>query len=103
LYLRNHPDIAAPKEKEIHYFSMYYDKGIKFYQQFFPRKCLTKERSKISGEASVSYLSSCEAPHRIYETFPESKFIILLRDPVLNFFRFFFFFLSFFNFIINNK
>ena len=41
-----------------------------------------KENHKIKGEASVSYLYSKDAAKNIYSFNPESKIIIILRNPI---------------------
>ena len=41
-----------------------------------------KEKHKILGEASVSYLYSKDAAKNIYSFNPESKIIIILRNPI---------------------
>lgn len=45
-------------------------------------KASNKENHKIKGEASVSYLYSKDAAKNIYSFNPESKIIIILRNPI---------------------
>lgn len=87
-YLRQHPDIFVPYKKEIHYFGTdlsltQYNRNIKGlteekYLSFFKN---VKNETAI-GEASVWYLFSKEAAKEIYKFNPESRIIIMLRNPV---------------------
>ena len=94
-YLREHPDIFIPKEKEPHYFSTdlhiesdqfhkYHNQTYKFpyrdeekYKQLYS----SVNKQKYFGDASTSYLISKEASVNIWNYNPEAKIIIILRDP----------------------
>ncbi len=75
--LKEHSDIFLPDEKELMFFSHHYEKGIQWYKKFFEGAC----GSKCSGDISPTYLSSPEAPERIYRHFPNVKLILSLRNP----------------------
>ena len=82
-YLAEHPDIVAPKKKEINFFmcSSLYGRGLDFYHSHFPvvdSSC----SSLITFEASANYLTTLEAADRIHAYAPKMKLIALLRDPV---------------------
>lgn len=89
-YLEQHPAVFMSTPKEINFFSkedllnqkLYYQdfkvKDEQVYLQLF-EKVIGK---KIIGEASVSYLFYPEVANRIKTFNPDSKIIILLRDPV---------------------
>lgn len=79
-YLSRHPNVQPTKEKELHYFDSEdrYKLGIKFYRSFFQFGI----NSKLTFDASAGYLNHDKAPHRIYTHNPNTKIIILLRDPV---------------------
>lgn len=93
-YLAEHPLITFSWKKEPDFFSWNYNKGLRWYQSFFP----TKQDRRISedsyreryqaggyvksGEASVSYLHHPYAAQRIYENKPDTKIIAILRNPV---------------------
>lgn len=80
--LIQHPEIYLPKQKELHYFS----------PDLYPSGYITSEQyhglfnkvmdEKIIGEASVWYLYSDQAPRLIKEYNPDSKILIMLRNPV---------------------
>lgn len=78
-YLASLPDVCMSRPKEPHFFEAEYEHGLSFYQrQYF---------SHFSGEAVVGesrhrnlYLPY--VPHRISETNPKSKLLVLVRHPV---------------------
>lgn len=76
--LMQHPDVFPGSWKEIHYFDWHYRMGIEWYKQQFagaPSKCLT-------GEATGNYLFHPHAAKRIGQDLKDTKFIILLRNPI---------------------
>jgi hypothetical protein len=90
--LRQHPEICMPEQKEIHFFNKKknYERGLDWYEQHF-RDCSVSVR----GEATPNYLWTSNDPNEIresgrvknvpevvYETYPDLKFIVSLRDPV---------------------
>jgi len=78
-YLKSHPEIKSPLKKEIHFFDIYYSKGLRWYKAHFP----FKSNRHISGEASPDYVSHPEAPSRIKALNPDMKLILLVRDPIV--------------------
>ena len=85
----SHPDVVAPLEKEVHFFSgEVFDRGVAWYRSHFPtrraRDAIERHtnRTTLTGEASTSYLPSRLAPRRVAATLPDAKLIALLRDPV---------------------
>lgn len=80
-YLVEHPQILRAKVKEVQFFSTRYSNGIMWYRAQFPRKSVI-DRGFITGEASPYYLFHPHAPKRMHEVLPNSKLIVLLRDPV---------------------
>lgn len=79
-YLSQHPDLNIPKEKEIHFFDLEYDKGVEWYYSLFPKKQFLK--TKLTGEASPYYLFHPLVPERVVKYLPKVKIIVLLRNPV---------------------
>lgn len=77
-----------PKQKELHYFDLHYEKKISWYLKNFPslpRKILSQVSTgnKIfTGEASPYYLFHPLVPGRIKNKYPGIKLIVLLRNPV---------------------
>ncbi|MEO1050649.1 MAG: sulfotransferase domain-containing protein [Bacteroidota bacterium] len=80
-YLCQHPRISPILQKEIHFFDRNYNKGMGWYLGNFPLK-FTIPSDNIVGEATPTYLYSKNAANRISEKLPNSKIIIVLRNPV---------------------
>ena len=79
-YLSGHPSVVPPLVKEPHYWSLYHDSGPSWYESLFPR--LPETSGLITGEGSVTYLTSPDAPGRVRQDLPGVKLIVLLREPV---------------------
>ncbi|ADB41348.1 sulfotransferase domain-containing protein [Spirosoma linguale] len=78
-YLAQHPDLAMPIDKEIHYYDVNYQKGINWYKQYFP----LRSSASCSGEATPYYLFHPFVAKRIAHDMPGVKLIVCLRDPAL--------------------
>jgi hypothetical protein len=71
--------VSPPTHKEIHFFDVHYDKGVRWYWSQFP----WARRGKVTGEASPYMLYHPLAPARAARDLPTStRFIVLLREPV---------------------
>ncbi len=77
IQLGSHPDIYV-HNKEIHYFSSDYSKGLKWYEKHF--RAVKDE--VVIGENSNGYLPSQDAPVRIKKLIPDVKLIVSLRNPI---------------------
>lgn len=77
-YLTENPRIVRALRKEIHYFDQNYYKGRTWYMAHFP----VRKKDILSGEASPHYYFFPEAAERIGKSFPDTKLIMLLRNPV---------------------
>lgn len=71
--------LKGASTKEIGYFSKdaFYNKGLTWYESFFP----THDSNLIGFEATPEYLYYDFVPERIKRTLPDAKFIVLLREP----------------------
>ncbi|NEO98672.1 MAG: sulfotransferase domain-containing protein [Symploca sp. SIO2E9] len=79
--LRSHPDIYLPeRRKEVHFFDQYYQRGINWYQEFFPSSSQASKYQNI-GEITPKYLYASQVPNRIREHLPNCRFIVILRNP----------------------
>jgi hypothetical protein len=80
-YLNQHPEIFMSSPKELNFFNTDYIKkkqlNLEEYLEYFKNG-----EGKICGEASPLYLSSKVAAENIYKFNPDSKIIIMLRNPV---------------------
>ncbi len=80
-YLRDHPQINMPRWKELHYFN--HDRAFKNNSQPNLRGFYhIKNRFKMYGEVTPSYLYWDTAIKRIKEHNPNAKIIAILREPV---------------------
>lgn len=76
--LKKHPELNTSGVKELNYFNYNYNKGIDWYKSHF------KDTGEKWGEASVNYLYDYKQQtlQRIYETLPDVKLIIAIRNPI---------------------
>jgi hypothetical protein len=80
--LAPHPEVYVPvQRKEIHYFDLYYERGVDWYQSYFP-PTEAASRFRAIGEVTPDYLASEQAPGRIHQLLPECRLIAILRNPV---------------------
>jgi Sulfotransferase domain len=103
-YMRRHPDVHMPPEKELSFFDRKYDRGPDWYMTTALRKA---PAGATCGEASVGYMAGAPVgelpdtdrwneaaaarykkpyeeiiPRRISQLLPGVKLICILRDPV---------------------
>ena len=85
-YLRDHPNVFMPDEKEPHYFANdlwqfhdYYTKSESDYLSLFDEA--TSDHQAI-GEASVFYAFSHDALHNIRQFNPNARLIMMVRNPI---------------------
>ena len=79
-YLSRHPQILLSHTKEIDFYWSNYRRGIDWYLAHFP--AITDRADFITGEATPNYLRFPQVAQRIKDTFPQTKIILLLRNPV---------------------
>ncbi|MBD3343017.1 MAG: hypothetical protein GF353_28225 [Candidatus Lokiarchaeota archaeon] len=74
-----HPEIYVPtKYKEIHFFDREFNKGLKHYETFFEER----KKEKVIGEVTPNYLHNKNVAKRIFDTIPDTKIIVSLRNPI---------------------
>jgi len=78
-YLSRHPQILLSHTKEIDFYWQNYHRGIDWYLAHFPT--ITDQDNFLTGEATPNYLRFPQVAKRIKNTFPQTKIIILLRNP----------------------
>ena len=79
-YLSSHPRVLPPIRKEIRFFN-HVERGLNWYLAHFPPRPEDGE-TYLTGEGSTSYLCDTGVPRSLYELFPRTKLILILRDPV---------------------
>jgi len=76
--LKTHPNVFLPYVKEVHYYDNNYDKGVDWYQSFFRNN----KNEKCIGDITPNYIHRIEIASLIHDLIPDSKIIIILRNPV---------------------
>ena len=77
--LKVHPKIKITG-REMHYFSLQYDKGLDWYVNQMPART---SKDVVIMEKSPTYLASSEAPMRLYSDQPKpTKLILIVRNPI---------------------
>ncbi|XP_021413508.1 heparan sulfate glucosamine 3-O-sulfotransferase 2-like [Oncorhynchus mykiss] len=76
-FIRIHPDVRA-LGTEPHFFDRNYDRGLDWYRGLMPRTL----DSQITLEKTPSYFVTREAPRRIASMSPNTKLIVVVRNPV---------------------
>jgi hypothetical protein len=78
-YLCEHPMVSSSTTKEVHYFDLAYHRGQPWYRAHFHA---SGPAGEITGESSPYYLFHPLVPERVAGDLPESRLIIILRNPV---------------------
>lgn len=82
-YLMAHPHIFISQPKEPHFFnSDHRYRNVKDWDIYLSLFDEAPHNASILGEASVWYLYSDEAIPRIYDVQRESRFVVMLRNPI---------------------
>lgn len=87
-YLAQHPSVLEAMVKEVHFFDLNYNKGLLWYRTHFPLRPVMDARARLTrepvicGDATPYYLFHPLVARRVYETFPEIKLIVTLRNPI---------------------
>tara|TARA_Y100001968_G_scaffold230832_1_gene213672 strand:- start:68 stop:817 length:750 start_codon:yes stop_codon:yes gene_type:complete len=81
-YLRHHPALHIPKEKEIHFFDDEAQNWVKPNYQVYHQKFIAGKPSQLWGEATPIYMYWDSSPKRIWQYNPKMKIIIILRNPI---------------------
>jgi len=79
VYMTSEPNIVAALRKEIDFFDQKYQKGWTWYLAHFP---MHDRNVTQTGEASPAYIFFPEAPVRVANRLPDTKIIVLLRNPI---------------------
>ncbi|MDA7511080.1 sulfotransferase domain-containing protein [Verrucomicrobia bacterium] len=78
--LTDHPDIHVPKEKELHFWDLHYDRGIEAYKAFFQASPTSPIRQ---GEFTPSYaILPKERIQEAYDLSPKVRLIYSVRNPI---------------------
>lgn len=80
LYLISHPQILPAVDKELFFFTAFFEQNLDWYLAHFP--CVPNTINYITGEATPIYINFPSIAKKIFHLFPNIKFVILLRNPV---------------------
>jgi hypothetical protein len=86
-WLESHPDVAASLRKETEYLSYKHHRGEAWYRSHFASRMRhaahrVTGRTLVTFEASPYYLFHPLAPARAERLVPETRIVVLLRNPV---------------------
>lgn len=87
-YLVQHPQVVPPSGKEIHFFDIAYGEGTDWYLSHFPEDAALKAAEDATGlrhitiESTPYYLFHPAVPERLHRFAPDTRIVIMLRDPV---------------------
>jgi len=90
-YLTQHPDIITPKKKEIRFFNQNNDYHIKTYKKLLNGN--DKDKYTIDSTPYYSWRFNFNVPSKIKNYLPETKIILMFRNPADRLFS---------NFLMNN-
>jgi len=76
--LSDHPQVCLSSEKEVDFFSYYYDFGMQWYGEKFT----VQAGETAIGEVSPSYFHVPGVPERVHTYHPAMRLILFLREPV---------------------
>lgn len=80
--LADHPDVYVPaRRKEIFFFDLFYERGLEWYKQFFPREA-EADRYHALGEITPTYIYRSYGPQRIVNVQSITKLILIVRNPI---------------------
>jgi hypothetical protein len=80
--LDGHPDVYVPTHrKEVRFFDLYYERGLQWYEKFFPPDA-NAGRYQAIGEISPGYLYCSGCPEHIAGIPSIAKLLLILRNPV---------------------
>lgn len=86
-YVTSHPHVVRALTKEVHYFDVNMARGWAWYASHFVTECRAESRLRVglptvTGEASPYYVFHPHGVRRLREALPNTKIIVMLRDPV---------------------
>jgi Sulfotransferase domain len=80
LQLRSHQHVYMSRRKELNFFNDFYDQGIDWYRGHFP-SIEDAAKYKAIGEITPTYMADSKVPSRIRAHIPDSRFLVMLRNP----------------------
>jgi len=86
-YLGQHPCIKKSSHDHIGFFDDNFHLGIGFYKSFFPtifeKKFFEFKNGKLlTNDVTSSYIQNSQTATKIFQTLPDKKIIVILRNPI---------------------
>ena len=78
MWLRAHPDVFIPREKETHFFDVHHERGLDWYRARFAEA----GHRRAVGEATPGYMFKEDAFSRMAGAVPDARLMAVLRNPV---------------------
>ena len=79
-YITQHPNVLSCLQKELDFFSLYFENGLDWYFAQFPP--VPVGAKFLTGEASTNYMDRIGTEKRLFAHFPNVKLIAILRNPI---------------------
>ena len=79
-FLTSCPDVAPAYKKELFFFDQSFQRGLKYYRNFFP--LARSGETQMVGDFSPSYFPNEVVPQRLAKAFPKAKIIFMVRPPL---------------------
>lgn len=81
-FLATHSHVYVPtRRKEVRFFDQYYERGLGWYESFFPPDTEV-ERFQAIGEVSPTYFYCPECPQRMAQVPEIKQLLLILRNPI---------------------
>src|SRR5947208_14127778 len=77
-WLRAHPDVFMPPQKEIHFFDAQWERGVPWYADQFAGA----PEGALVGEATPAYMVTTAFLDRMASVVPNARLLVVLREPV---------------------
>lgn len=80
--LASHLEVYLPtRRKEVHFFDWYYERGLQWYEKFFPSNTEAAQYKAI-GEITPNYLICPHCPERIAGVPSITRLVLIARNPI---------------------
>lgn len=76
--LREHPQVFAPREDELHYFDIRYADGPAWYERFYAHY----RGERYAADTTSSYFRDPAVPARLAQHQPEAHILVCVRNPI---------------------
>lgn len=77
-WLRAHPQVFVPEQKELHFFDTFWSRGVDWYRSLFAGA----PDDALLGEATPNYMVLGHWVERMASVVPDARLLVVLRHPV---------------------